>query len=166
MIKFEIGQRVGTFCDDNTGEFTTKPTYSAYSDGSDRAFGKVIEVLARDKVKVLFDKDHDYLNENVICYSSKTGKPTSDIRGPRTIETKYLLSEDEVKAKFSTFESDFKVVEKQVKEKLTVAAKAIREAQKLAKKELGTNVSEMYNTYDSLYRAMDAAGWRTSSFGC
>lgn len=165
MNKLEVGQRVGVFFDSNDEEkFTTKPRVTNEY-GSGPAFGKVMEVLGNGKVKVLFDKDHAYLNESTPAYSPKTGKRVSETKGPLTMDAKYLLPEDEAKAKLSSLETDFKNVEKQVKVKLKEAADSIREANKLAK-EIGTNLFDMGAGYGSLYSAMDAAGWHTSSFGC
>ena len=156
--KLEVGQRVGTFFDKNSC-FSAKPRYdSTY--GEDPVFGKITEVLTGGKVRVQFDRE--YLNEAV--HDTKTGKLIS--RQPALVEAKLFLPEEEVKAKFSILEKEYDLVAKQVRDKLKIAAQAIREAQKLAKKELGTNLSEMYVAYDPLYNAMDAAGWRTSSFGC
>lgn len=161
--KFEIGQRVGTFFDEDE-EFTCKPQYRGEYD-NDLAFGKVAEILTEGNVRVQFDDE--YLNEKEEVFDSKTGAALkSSTFKPALVRASVLLPEAEVKKKFSELEKEYQAVSKQVEEKLKVAAKAIREAHKLVKKELRTDLSDMYDVHDILYDAMDAAGWRTSSFGC
>jgi hypothetical protein len=155
---FNVGDRVATFLTE-TEDFTTKPP-PPNTDYSEPECGEVVEVLTNGQLRVNFDSK--YLNERT--YSPKNGQPVDYT--PALVDAKLLFSETEAKEKCSILEKEYKVVSKQVQEKMKEAAKIIRDAQKLAKKELGTNLADMYDAYDALYSAMDASGWRTSSFGC
>lgn len=79
---------------------------------------------------------------------------------------KNLLPAKEAKLHFDKLEAEFKAYEKEVLVKMKEAGKLIREANKLAKKAGVENLNDMYDATYPLYNAMDAAGWRTSSFGC
>ena len=61
---------------------------------------------------------------------------------------------------------EFKVVEKQIKEKLKEAGKLVKEAHKMAKAAGARDLASMYDAVDPLVDAMDASGWRSSSWGC
>jgi hypothetical protein len=150
-VQFKVGDRVGEGTSDITEEYDDKVKRGPlrYDPDNEPEFGEVLNIT--DKGLVLVNWDRDYLNTNS-HYSSPQDPST-------------LMLEVDVKATLSKLESEFEATEKLVKEKLKEAAKSIREAQKLAKK-TGRNVSEMYEAYGTLYNAMDAAGWRTSSFGC
>lgn len=81
----------------------------------------------------------------------------------------------------ATLENDFAQVAKQINDKIKQAAKNLKEANQLV---LGVglsglgedarnydNTQEQYDMRDQidtspLYKAMDDAGWQTSSFGC
>lgn len=65
----------------------------------------------------------------------------------------------------SEIEKEYKEVCKQVKEKIKQAAALVREADKLAKKGYAKNLESM-GAADALISAMDASGWRSSSWGC
>jgi len=62
-------------------------------------------------------------------------------------------------------EKEFARVEEAVTEKLAEAAKLVNEAAKLAS-DADTDIQEMYNATRPLERAMENAGWRTSSWHC
>jgi hypothetical protein len=62
-------------------------------------------------------------------------------------------------------EAEFARVEEVVKEKLAEAAKLVNEAAKLAS-DADTDIQEMYDATRPLERAMENAGWRTSSWHC
>jgi hypothetical protein len=63
-------------------------------------------------------------------------------------------------------EKEYEVVAKQIRSKLTEAGKLIKEANKMAKKTGATYLADMYDAIDPLKNAMDACGWRSSSWSC
>jgi hypothetical protein len=71
-----------------------------------------------------------------------------------------------MKAKFSELEKEYEAVAKQIKVKLVEAGKLIKEANKMAKKAGADSLADMYDAIDPLESAMDACGWRTSSWNC
>lgn len=159
---FTVGQRVGCATDEG-GDFTAKLRYEGeYSDGP--VFGKVTEVLANGKVVVFWDDD--YLNDHEVLYNERTGKEKSKKSKGVTMDAKLLLPEDEMKAKFSALEKEYEIVAVQIRAKLTEAGKLIKEAHKMAKKSGASSLAEMYDATDPLENAMDACGWRTSSWNC
>jgi hypothetical protein len=87
------------------------------------------------------------------------------VMDPKIVPAKDLQLEAPLKASWSKMEAEFELLEKQVADKLKEAGKLLREANKIAKKS-GRDLAEMYNAIDPLYSAMDACGWRTSSFSC
>ncbi len=158
----KVGQRVGCGVDES-GDLTAKLRYDGeYSDGP--VFGKVVEILTNGKVKVQFDDQ--YMNETEVLYDQKTGKEKSRVTKPATVDAKWLAPEADVKAKFSDLEKEYEVVAKQVRAKLAEAGKLIKEAHKMAKKAGADSLAEMYDATDPLESAMDACGWRTSSWNC
>ena len=65
----------------------------------------------------------------------------------------------------SQLEEEFARVEVAVKDKLEEAAKLINEAASLAS-DAGADIQEMYDATRPIERAMENAGWRTSSWHC
>lgn len=63
-------------------------------------------------------------------------------------------------------EKEFKTAQKAIKDKLKEAAKIVKEANIMAKKAGAKNLESMYDAIDPLIDAMDASGWRSSSWGC
>lgn len=160
--KFEIGQRVGCGLDEREN-FTLKLRYEGeYGDGP--VFGKVVDISKNGKVKVLWDDD--WLNEHDSVFSKSTGELEKDITIPCTISASLLLSEKEIKAKFSKLEKEYEVIAKQVRIKLAEAGKIIKEANKLAKKAGAESLADMHDSVGPLESAMDMSGWRSSSWSC
>jgi hypothetical protein len=152
VFTFKEGDRVGEFTsqyqDNDYDDSHTGPL--RYDEDNDPEYGQVTDVLSSGKVLVSWD--NDYRKQ----YPRYTGP--QDPAG--------LAPEEVVKAQYSKLEVEFKEVEKEIKAKLKEASTSIREANKLAKK-VGRPLAQMYNMfYGTLYKAMDDAGWRTSSFGC
>lgn len=144
--QFNIGDRVGLAVSEDydvrTGREKEVPL-KYDPDGDGLCLGEVTDVSAKGKITVQWDHGASY-----------TGVASE------------FLPEDEIKAKWSKLEAEFKEVESQVKIKVKEIAKGILEANKLAKK-TGRNLADMYDVvYGDLYKAMDEAGWRTSFFGC
>lgn len=153
--KFDVGQRVS--CGSNESVGLTKKINYGGEYGDELVFGKVTEVLPNGLVKVMWDEN--WLNElfvNGITHEYWPVKVKSD----------WLLTEAEGKAKFSALEKEFDAIADQVIDKLKEAGKLIKEANKIAKKSGAKSLYEMYDAHDPLLNAMDAAGWRTSSFNC
>lgn len=97
------------------------------------------------------------------------------------IEGEYLDSldvegeecETEVDIKILTLESErdqiekeFKDLQKQIKEKMKEAAKLVNEAGELAEKAHARSLESLWDASHPLIDAMDANGWRSSSWGC
>jgi len=161
--KLEEGQRVGCAIDE-VGDFTAKVRYDGeYCDGP--IYGKVTDTdLPGGKVKVLWDDDQ--YNDHSQVFSKTTGKLQSSVSVAVEIPAKMLLPETEMKAKFSELEKEYDAVAKQIRVKLTEAGKLIKEAHKMAKKSGAESLADMYDAIDPLESAMDACGWRTSSWSC
>jgi hypothetical protein len=162
--KFVEGQRVATMLDEND-EFTSKLRYDGeYSDGPE--FGKVVdtEFCTKGKVKVLWD--NDYLNATCNAISKTTGKKVPPSKVAVEMDIKVLLTEEEAKEKFASLEKEYDAVAKEVRAKLTEAGKLVKEANKIAKKAGVDSLADMYDAVDPLVDAMDACGWRSSSWSC
>lgn len=71
----------------------------------------------------------------------------------------------QIKAEEERLEAEWSLAEEQVKAKLQEAANALNEAAALAKK-AGHDLLDMYDAAYPLMRAMDNAGWRSSSLSC
>ena len=149
---FKVGDRVGEFTseyqEDDYGDSETVPLM--FNPDAPPEFGVVTSVTSDGKITIKWD--YEYRNQHSLYMAPK--------------DPADFAPEDVVRARLSVLEEEFYDVEKQVKAKMKEVAKGIREANKLAKK-TGRPLSQMYDVFrDTLYRAMDAAGWRTSSFGC
>ena len=142
---FKSGDRVATFIDGWGGADTTS-TKVIFKDDCSPEYGTVAGAGLRDKYDITWDED--YMNRVV-----------------PTIDGSKLLSEKDMKAKYSALELEFRKTEKEVTAKLKEASKIIREANKMSKK-FGVELANMSGVYSTLYRAMDEAGWHSSSFGC
>lgn len=122
-------------------------------------------------VPLMYDPDGDGLRLGEVTDISAKGKITVKWDGSygRTeiLEAKDLMTEEEGKVRYSELEAEFTVIEKQVAAKVKEIAQGIREANALSKK-VGKPLAQMgYEIiYRDLYKAMDDAGWNTSSFGC
>jgi hypothetical protein len=88
------------------------------------------------------------------------------------MDIKYLLNEvtgiaenQRMQDEQAKLEEEFARVEVAVKEKLAEAAKLINEAAALASN-ADADIQEMYDAARPLERAMENAGWRTSSWHC
>jgi hypothetical protein len=75
------------------------------------------------------------------------------------------LLESELEAKLSQLEKDYDVVASQVSEKIAAAAALLNEAAAIADKS-GVEIQSMYEEVRPLYRALDNAGWSSSSMRC
>ncbi len=73
--------------------------------------------------------------------------------------------QDRLEAEAQKLEEEFEKVQKACKDKLQKAAELINEAAKVAEAH-GQDLMDMYEAVRPLERAMDNAGWRTSSWHC
>jgi len=140
---FKVGDRIG-FVEPEYNEYSDEPLPFRFSPDNDPGYGKVVDI-GLGKVRVLFDDRDD----------------------PSDVEPKYLvhlMPEDTLKKEWNRLEKEFKEVQKQIASKMKEAAKIITEANKIANKS-GHSLAETEASY-LLERAMDSAGWRTSSWGC
>jgi hypothetical protein len=88
------------------------------------------------------------------------------------MDIKYLLNEvsgiaenQRMQDEQTKLEEEFARVEEIVKDKLAEAAKLVNEAAKIAS-DADADIQEMYDAARPLERAMENAGWRTSSWHC
>lgn len=152
VFTFKVGDRVGEFTsqyqDNDYEDSTTGPL--RYDENNSPEYGVVTDVLSTRTVLVKWDD----------AYRNKYSK----YNGP--LDPATLALEEVVKAQYSALEVEFKEVEKEIKAKLKEVSTGIREANKLSKK-VGRPLAQMHDLfYGTLYKAMDEAGWHTSSFGC
>ena len=141
---FKVGDHVGMGVgmddeDEDVGKLR-------YTDETELLFGTITDVLSNGKVLVKWED----------AYGNDYHKDPLD--------TKTIMFADALKAKYSELEKQYKELEKELSAKMKEAAKLIKEAGKLARKQ-GYELADMDAGYE-LYGAMDACGWRTSSFGC
>lgn len=142
-MKFKVGDRVGA-CIDPDEDIPCKPIYSEdYTIG----FGEITSIKD-DGVTIKWDDQNpDPIYDNI------------------SFDTKHIMSEDEMKKKYNSLEQDFLALQKEIKIKLKEAATIIKSANTLAKAQ-GLKLSDMYDAISPLYSALNASGWRTSSFDC
>ena len=122
-----------------------------------------------DLISYVHDDDDCYTLVGVVrSKEASTGKVWV-----KWIEGDFDEDEQEVDIKILTLESDRTQIEKEysstsklIKEKMKEAGKLVREANSLAKKAHAKSLADMYNAVDPLIDAMDASGWRSSSWGC
>lgn len=148
-VKFAVGDRVAETFKRYEGEYSDEP-----------AKGTVVALGTNTSVMVKWDDD--WKNRPAL---SNYGDPTDEV-APISVNISGLMSEKEADEKFSKLEAEYNKVADEIKLKLKVAAQAIRDSNKLAKKLGIDSLHDMYDVHDSLYRAMDSAGWNTSGFGC
>lgn len=146
---FAVGDRVGTMAnvveyDEEYGDY--RPV-DRYAHDEEPYYGKIV-ALNGDTATVCFDEVHRF-------YGAST----------QEIEIESLMSEADAKKAWNKLEKTFDAVQKEITTKLKAAGKLIKEANKLSNK-CGMNLVDMYDARDPLYDALDASGWRTSSFNC
>lgn len=144
--KLSVGDRVATFINEWDGTISTK---IVIKEDCGPEYGTVTEILGGGLVAVKWD--------------SFDGFAVSPDMSP--IEINKLMFEEEMKKEYASLEAEFSSVEKDITKKMKEAGVLIKEASKLAKKQ-GFELVDMYDAVNPLYDAMDACGWRTSSFFC
>jgi hypothetical protein len=146
-VKFKAGDRVGIATSDyDDYDEGTKPGKLRYDPHSSPDYGVVSDLLTNGQVMVKWDDEWKNKNNHPVDVSS-------------------LALESVLKEKLSSLEEEFLEIEKEIKIKMKEASVKIKEASKLAKK-TGHSLEEMYDAVSPLVNAMDAAGWRSSSWGC
>lgn len=137
--KFVIGDRIGQVESlDENGKLRYHPDDEA-------CFGTITDVLANGQVMVKWDDS--WMSSNY------------------PVDTSELHGEDALKEKLSALEVAFKKVQDEVKNKMKDAAKAILDAQKVARA-AGFDLNELEDAIAPLEGAMDKCGWQTSSWYC
>jgi hypothetical protein len=81
------------------------------------------------------------------------------------VSVKLLVSEMDAEQEQLRLDVEFAHLESQVKDKLEVAAAALDEASKIASSH-GEELHQLHEAIYPLMKAMDRAGWNTSSLGC
>lgn len=137
MSKFTVGARVGYV--------EGKMRYSEY-DEDNAYYGVITDILNDGRLMVKWDDE--YMNRN------------SAPMKPNVFEL-----EGDLKAKYSALEEAFNKVQGELKQKMKEAGDIITSASKLAD-EAGFELTEMYEVTRVLERAMEGAGWQTSSWHC
>jgi len=87
------------------------------------------------------------------------------ITAEEEIQASNLMLESELKPKMTALEDEWNVLINSVKAKLEVAAKALDEAQKIAK-DHNTHLNSLHDAVNPLFQVMSKIGWRTSSLQC
>jgi hypothetical protein len=101
----------------------------------------------------------------VVIVEWETGELTKVALSALLSEMDGLAENERILHEAERLEREFAEVEEQVTSKLNEAAKLVSEAAVLATKK-GLDLQEMYDAVNSLERAMENAGWRTSSWRC
>lgn len=82
------------------------------------------------------------------------------------VEAELQVEADKLKAKQDKLNAEFEATSKEIAKKLKAAAKSITEAGNLADKAGKDLTTDFYDATRELERAMDGAGWSTSSWHC
>lgn len=114
-------------------------------------------VLADPRVDVITGEEKVYVHWD---------NPQWRQENPEEVLTQSLVLEADGDAKYNKLEAEWNVAETEVTAKLKQAAQLITEAGDIADKAGCDSLANLYDAIRPLYRAMDGAGWNTSSFGC
>lgn len=140
-----VGLAVSVAYDDYSGDEQEIPL--RYSPDEEYEYGVITDVLSSGKIVVKWDNEYyDRYNQD-------------------PVDANTLLPEEVMKKKLDKLRESYDKTEGEIEQKMKEAAKLIKEANKLAKK-TGHELAEMYDVISPLVGAMDASGWRTSSWGC
>lgn len=115
----------------------------AYNDGKP-SYGVVTDVLSNGQVMVKWDSQYK----------------NASLENPSK-----LCGEVDAQVKWSALEEAFNNVEEKVAAELKKASEFVLSAGQIAK-EAGMDLLEMYEATRALERAMEKAGWNTSSWHC
>lgn len=150
---FAVGDRVAhavfvDYGDYGDGDEDSKPEYR-YDPDVDPQYGTVTSILEADKqATVKWDNQ---------WYAKYNDAP---------IDFTELMHEESFKKLHTKLEEKYNTAEKEIVQKMKQAGKLVKEANKLAKKLTGRELSDMYEAISPLVDAMDSSGWRSSSWGC
>jgi hypothetical protein len=146
---FAVGDRVAHAVSETYDEYEeTHYTKYRYDPDAEANYGVITSILTTEKqATVKWDNE---------WYNRYNDEP---------VNLAELMHEEAFKKLEAKLEEEFNEVEKEVEAKMKDAAKLIKEANKLAKK-TGRNLESMYEAVSPLVSAMDASGWRSSSWGC
>lgn len=136
--KFKVGDRVG-----RADEMST----TKLNEGDSASLGEVRSITNEGNYIVKWDAK--WQNKSPLTQYS---------------ESKLVPEEDVIKL-YSKLEQEYNAIVAEIKSKLSVAAKMLRESNDIAKK-YGEELAFMGEAIDELYSTMDNIGWRTSSFNC
>ncbi len=130
---------------------------------------KVGDRVAKDFNRYNSEED-DTIRGEVVGFNPKNGKLLVEQENWRGTEVKEwdpatTLSEAEANEKLSKMEEEYNAVAAQVAEKVAAAAALLNEASSIADKK-GFDLQSMYEEVRPLMRALDNAGWSTSSMSC
>ena len=148
MNTFKIGDRIGRATMMSRHEWNRKVVPLYFDSDREHDFGVVSDVTQKGQVSVTWD--NAWINQT---HFNKLYSPDE------------LMHEEECRAILNALEEEFTAVEAKVRVKIAEAATAIEEANKLANT-TGRDLHDMHESTRPLYRAMDNAGWSTSSFDC
>ena len=108
---------------------------------------------------------HAQLGEVVVVEWKDSGQLQKVTPRSLLTESEAMAKEEEWQVAAIQLEKDFDKVTKKVKAKMEEVASLVDEAAKLAKAG-GHDLYDMYEAVRPLLRAMDRAGWSTSSLSC
>jgi hypothetical protein len=117
------------------------------------SYGVILSAVENDRNHFLVEWDNGK-------YAS-----ASDPKRITKVKASDLMLEVDCKAKMDQLDAEFSALEDKVRAKMQIAAGALAEAADLAD-ENGEELIEMYEAVSPLMRAMDEAGWSTSSLSC
>lgn len=118
--------------------------------------------LAKGKIASPIDNTH---GNNIVIVEWSDGRLDKRQLKSLLSEVDGIAENQRLQAEKDRLEAEFTKVEEACKEKLAQAAKLISEAAELASN-ADVDLQEMYEATRPLERAMENAGWRTSSWGC
>ena len=141
MSTFKVGDRVGLVVEEM---------------GDEDKYGVIVEVIqpAAEKTR-----------NNRHFIQSASYKVRYDDGEERTEYEGYMVPEDEARVENTRLKQEWQTIDAQAKPLLDNAASLISQAAKITKQN-GHDLSEMFELTRGLLRAIDEAGWRTSSLSC
>ena len=138
MTKFKVGDRVGRSAEMKTTKL---------NEGDVASVGVVRTITNEGKYIVKWDAQ--WQNNNP----------------PEPFSESKLVAEEEYMAFYSKLEQEYNAVVAEIRGKLSIAAKMLRESNDIADK-YGEQLSYMGEALSDLHSAMSDIGWNTSSLNC
>ena len=154
-MKFNIGDRVGQYhtCygkPDLEDFVSLQDMRYDTTEEFEPIYGTVKSIISNDEVAVEWDPISGY----------KSGESSFSKENVNTLHT-----EDALKSRWNTLESEFKKLSKALETKLKKAAKIVAEGSCLLD-ETGYSLFDFIDAHDDLLNELSKGGWSTSSMFC